>query len=56
MKGSYHYVYVAWTDNLCYGRIRLGEASAREEARRIGVNAGKGCFIVVKERKYENHR
>lgn len=51
MKQKYHYVYVAYTDNLCFGRMKIGEASTFKEADSIGFNAGKGCYTVRRERR-----
>ena len=49
----YHYVYVCYTDNMCWGRMKLGESENKAIANRIGYYANKGCYIVVKERRYD---
>lgn len=53
-KNPYHYVYVAYTDNLGYGRIYLGESRTEHGAREIAAAANKGCFIVRRVRRYES--
>ena len=52
MKGTYTYVYKVYTNNLCWGRMYLGESTNKTIANLIGYNANKGVFVVEKKRKY----
>ena len=51
-KRKYKYVYVAYTDNLCWGRMKLGEGRTYNEAVWIAESANKGCYDIRKERRY----
>lgn len=53
-KRKYRYIYAVYTDNLCWGRMLIGRADNRAVAEYMGVTAGKGCFIVKRERKYND--
>lgn len=50
--GKYHYAWFVYTDNLCYGRMYLGRERSKSIARRIGINANKGVFVLEKKRVY----
>ena len=52
--GKYHYEWVAYTDNLCYGRILINRGRDRDAVYLAACCANKGTFIVVKQRVYEN--
>lgn len=54
MERAYTYVYKVYTDNLCWGRMYLGESTSKADAERIGRSSGKGCYIVEKRRKYND--
>lgn len=54
MKGNYHYEYFAYTDNLNYGRLYMGQSRQRWYAKMIAQNANKGCYVIEKHRVYEN--
>ena len=47
-----HYEFVAYTDNLNYGRMFLGQAKTKAEATHIARTANKGCFVIEKHRIY----
>jgi len=49
---KYHYEFVAYTDNLNYGRMFLGQAKTKAEATHIARTANKGCFVIEKHRIY----
>ena len=49
---KYHYEYAVFTDNLCYGRMPIGNARTRTEAEAIGQWAGMGVFVIEKHRVY----
>lgn len=51
---KYHYEYAVFTDNLCYGRMPIGNARTRTEAEAIGQWAGMGVFIIEKHRVYHH--
>ena len=54
MKRTYTYVYKVYTDNLCYGRMLIGEAKSKAEAEAIGWKARKGCYVVERTRVYND--
>lgn len=47
---NYHYEYAVYTDNLCYGRIKLGQAKTKMGAIHIGLTANKGVYTIQKIR------
>lgn len=51
-KGLYHYEYFVYTDNLCWGRMFLGQSRSKPEARRIASSAGRGCCKIERRRVY----
>ena len=53
MAKSYHYEYFAYTNNMGYGRMYLGQSRSRSIAQYIGQNARKGCFDIEKHRVYD---
>ena len=53
-RKSFHYEWFAYTDNLNYGRLLLGQGKTRREAKIIGRCANKGCFVVERHRVYNN--
>ena len=54
-KRRFHYVYTVYTDNLCWGRLKLGTYPTRSWANREKEqwSRTRGCCIVKKEREYE---
>lgn len=54
MSMNYHYEYFAYTDNLNYGRLYLGQARQKWYAALIAHLANKGCYVIEKHRVYEN--
>lgn len=50
IKEIYHYEYVAYTDNLCWGcmLIKGSQSRSRTMTNRIASNAGKGAYIIRK--------
>lgn len=52
-KRKYHYEYFAYTNNMNYGRVYLGQSSSLTLAKFYGYNANKGCFDIEKHRVYD---
>lgn len=50
---KYHYEYFAYSDNLCYGRLLLGQSRVLAEAHWAGILANKGAFVIEKHRVYD---
>lgn len=50
---KYHYEWAAYTDNLCWGRQLLGRDRSKSWVTYLAYAAGKGSFIIVKERVYD---
>lgn len=48
----YHYEYFAYTDNLNFGRLFLGQSKSLSEAKYIARTANKGCYVIEKHRVY----
>lgn len=53
-KRKYHYEWAAYTDNLGYGRVFLARGRNRDIVAFEAHNAKKGCFIINRERVYED--
>ncbi len=49
---KYHYEYFAYTDNLCYGRLLIGQGRTRTEAAMKAQWSGKGCYAIEMHRVY----
>lgn len=54
MKRKYHYEWAAYTDNLGYGRIFLARGLNRDHVAFLAHNAKKGCYVIRRERVYDN--
>lgn len=52
VKTIYHYEYVAYTDNLCWGRLLIKGSQSRDRKTtdRIARTAGRGCYVINKIR------
>ena len=55
MAGKYHYEYFAYTDNMCYGRMKLAQDRSRTMASVAAQWAGKGCYRIEKHRVYDKN-
>ena len=55
MTGSYHYEYVAYTDNLCYGRVKIAQDKSRSWVRYCAETSGKGCYVINRVRVYDKN-
>lgn len=53
MNRPYHYEYAAYTDNLCWGRMKLWQSTSKTECAMQAARANKGCYIIRKIRVYE---
>ena len=53
MKRKYHYEWAAYTDNLCWGRQLITRDRERSYVAWFASLAGKGAYVIVKERVYE---
>ncbi len=53
-KRTYRYTYAVYTDNLAWGRMLIGRTDNRSDAERMGYYAGKGAYIVKRERVYND--
>lgn len=51
---KYHYEWAAYTDNLCWGRQFIARDRSKSWVAFLGFNAGKGAFVIVRERVYDN--
>ena len=49
-KGTYHYEWAAYTNNLCWGRVFICRSKNLSFVKHTAANAGKGCFDIVKVR------
>ena len=50
---KYHYVYVTYTDNLCWGRKKIHESRTKPNDMHPYIEGYGGC-VVEKERRYED--
>lgn len=50
---KYHYEYFAYTDNLCYGHMLIGQFSSMGIAEFYANLANKGCYVIEKHRVYD---
>lgn len=51
-KRKYHYEYVAYTSNLCYGRMEIARDRNRSYVEMLAWNANKGAFEILREKVY----
>lgn len=49
-RSGYHYEYLAETDNLCWGRMKITQGRNRDVVAHEATNSGKGCFIIRRVR------
>ena len=52
-KRKYHYEYVAYTSNLCYGRQEIARDRNRSYVFMMAWNANKGAFEILREKVYD---
>lgn len=53
MRNKYHYEWVAYAENLKYGRLPIARGRNLKETRREASASGKGAYIIRKERVYD---
>ena len=51
---KYHYDFVAYTDNLCYGRMEIARGRSKAEVNRLAWKARKGMYVIERQRIYES--
>ena len=51
---KYHYEFVAYTDNLCYGRMEIARGRSKAEVDRLAWKARKGAYVIERQRVYES--
>lgn len=47
---EYHYEYAAYTDNLCWGRVKICQDRSRGYVASLAANANKGCYVIKRVR------
>ena len=47
---EYHYEYAAYTDNLCWGRVKICQDRSRGYVASLAANSGKGCYVIERVR------
>jgi hypothetical protein len=47
---EYHYEYAAYTDNLCWGRVKICQGRDRHHVEQTAWNSNKGCYVIERVR------
>lgn len=50
---NYHYEWVAYTDNLCYGRQKIAQDRSHSWVRYCAETSGRGCYVIKRIRVYD---